>query len=202
MPEICTIIGNGTSLKRVSKTFLDKYPTFGSNRIYLHYIPTFYVCVNQLVLEQNIEEIRVLECAKYLRVGFAQDGDFALNKNASVPFSLQPLKFINEGYNVTYVCLQLARFMDFKTVLLVGVDHRYKFDGKPNEVGEMQEDDPNHFDPEYFKGQKWQMPDLKRSEEYFKIAESVFKKEGRRIINLTPRTALDVFEKGKLSEWN
>jgi hypothetical protein len=200
MPETCIVIGNGPSLRDVPVEFLDKYPTFGANRIYLHYTPTYFVCVNPLVIEQNRKEIEALECIKFVRAGMGMNG-FQLHKGLSKPFSLNPLEWVNEGYTVTFVSLQLARHMDFKTVLLVGVDHRYQFDGKPDEVHLLEGDDPNHFDPEYFKGQRWQNPDLMKSEWYYTHARGMFEAEGRRIINLTPNSALDVFEKGNLSEW-
>jgi len=45
---------------------------------------------------------------------------------------------------------------------------------------------------------KWHAPDLQRSAEAYQMAREVFEKDGRRVINLTPNSALDVFEKG---EW-
>ncbi len=97
--------------------------------------------------------------------------------------------------------MQLAYYFGFTTVLLVGVDHSYKYDGKPNQEMVMNNDDPNHFDPSYFKGQKWNNPDLEKSEISYNLAKVAFEKDGRRIVNLTPGSKLNVFEKGNLNDW-
>jgi hypothetical protein len=195
MDKTCIIIGNGNSLKDVPNEWLDKYPTFGANRIYLKYIPTYYVCVNPNVIWQNFADIEALDCEKYVRAGMNATG-YQLKRSLVANFSFQPLSWINEGYTVTYVSMQLAYWKGFTTVLLVGVDHRYSFEGSPNDKQKIEGDDPNHFDPDYFKGQEWQLPDLVNSKKYYRIAKEVFEGAGRKIINLTKDTALDVFEKG------
>ena len=196
--ETCIIIGNGPSLRDVSNAFLNSFITFGSNRIFLKYVPTYYVCINKLVLEQNKTIIDFLSCEKFLK-----------NNNLNCltypkEFSLEPDKWVYEGFTVTFVSMQLAYYMGFTTVLLVGVDHRYKFDGKPNQMNmtPLGEDDVNHFSPEYFKGMFWHNPDLERSALSYGMAKRVFEKNGRKIINLTKDSALDIFEKDDIKNWN
>lgn len=195
--ESCYVIGNGPSLRDEPNSKLLSLPTFGTNRIYKKLNPAFYVCVNPLVIEQNKREIAEMihHSLMFVRADMGLPG-YQLRKSLQAPFSYEPLQWINEGYTVTYVCLQLAYWMGFSTVKLVGVDHRYTFEGNPNETKQMQGDDPNHFDPGYFRGQQWQNPDLANSEKYYRIAKSIFEADGRRIINITPNSALDVFEKG------
>ena len=200
--ETCLVIGNGPSLKDVPNSFLDQYPSFGTNRIFLKYVPTYYVVVNPLVIEQNKAIIEILPCDKFLPFGY----DFKCEHHGFLAstqkqFSHNPDKWIAEGFTVTYGCLQLAYYMGFTTVLLVGVDHRYKFSGEPNEPHLFEGDDPNHFDPEYFKGVKWHNPDLERSEISYQYAKEAFEQDHRKIINLTPNTALNVFEKGNINDW-
>ena len=197
MPNVCTIIANGKSLNDVPVSFLDKYPTFGTNRIYLKYIPTYYVAINKLVIEQNLKDIEALPCEKFIRAGYGVG--IPLYSSIGESFSFTPLQWVNEGFTVTYVCLQLALWFD--TVLLVGLDHKYDYTGGSNVTQTMQEDDPNHFDPAYFKGQMWQTPDLKRSAKYYQVANEVYKGFGKRIINLTKDSACDVFEMGEIGEW-
>jgi hypothetical protein len=92
--------------------------------------------------------------------------------------------------------------MGFSKVLLVGVDHRYSFEGQPNQELIAQGPDPNHADENYFSnGAKWHAPDLKKSEEAYQMAKDAFEKDGREILNLTPNSALEVFEKGDIQEW-
>jgi hypothetical protein len=198
--ETALVIGNGPSLRDVPVEFLCRYPTFGANRVYLKFQPSYYVAINPLVVEQNKTDIRRLSCPKFIRAGMGIPS-YALYSATKQPFSFEPLSWVNEGWTVTYVSLQLAYYMGFTTVLLVGVDHRYQFDGKPNEKRIMTGDDPNHFDPTYFKGQEWNNPDLAKSGNYYGVAREVFEAAGRRIINLTEGSALDVFERGEIASW-
>lgn len=200
--QTCIIIGNGPSLRSVPNALLEKLPTFGSNRIFLRFTPTYYFAVNPLVVEQNKGDIRRLKSkARFVREGMGLTDCYELHSMGAPMFSFNPCAYIYEGFTVTFVAMQLAFFMGFKTILLVGVDHRYLFDGGPNEQNVWQGDDPNHFDPNYFKGHQWHNPDLERSEQAYTMAREVFDNNGVRCINLTEGTALDVFEKGSVAQW-
>jgi len=205
--EVGLVIGNGPSLKKVKLDFLRKYPSFGTNRIYLleGFTPTYYAAVNPLVIEQFIVEIsKVKSEAKFIAAAYASSikDSFPLNSAVFPSFSRNPEEWIYEGYTVTYVCLQLAFFMGFTTVLLVGVDHKYKFDGEPNQEMFAEGKDENHFHPKYFSdGVLWHNPDLRMSARAYEMAKHVYNSEGRKIINLTPGSSLDVFERGEIKKW-
>jgi len=205
--ETCVIIGNGPSLKDVPLSFLDKYPTFGSNRIYLlsDFTPTYYAAVNPLVISQYSEEISAITCTKFIRSSLARliDGATPI-KSSKNPFgfSVSPYISISEGYTVTYVLMQLAYYMGFTRALLVGVDHRYTYHGKPNQMMYANGRDTNHFSEEYFADDvQWNNPDLEKSARAYQVAKIVYEGAGREIINLTPGTALDVFEREELEKW-
>jgi hypothetical protein len=207
--ETCLIIGNGPSLKDVPNSFLKKFPSFGSNRIYLKFTPTYYVAVNPLVIEQNMGDILHLKCdAAFVREGCfgslaSSNGTwfYELHSMAAPMFSYNPSAYVYEGHTVTFVSMQLAFFMGFRTVLLVGVDHRYEYQGEPNEENVWFGEDPNHFDPSYFRGHAWHNPDLERSEAAYMMAREAFDRDGRQIINLTEGSALEVFEKQEFKTW-
>jgi hypothetical protein len=198
--KTCIIMGNGPSLNDVPADFLAKYETFGTNKIFLKMTPKYYVAINPLVVKQNLETINQLACMRYVRAGMGAYG-VQLTSATTRPFSYEPMVWVNEGYTVTYVCLQLAYWMGFDRILLVGVDHRYQYDGKPNEQHKMGAVDPNHFDPHYFANQEWNNPDLSHSEMYYEIARDIYASDKRSIINLTPNTALKVFETGEMQDW-
>lgn len=194
------VIGNGPSLSSIPLSFLGRYPSIGTNRIYLleGFTPTYYVAINPLVIEQSVEEISAIECeAKFIRAGLhTLIPDTLPVRSTTLPiFSRDPSKWVYEGFTVTYVALQLAFWLGFRTVLLVGVDHNYKFEGQPNEEHILSGPDPNHFSPKYFQGSRWHNPDLVQSEISYQMAQTVFTTEGRRIINITPGSKLDVFPK-------
>lgn len=204
--ETCIIIGNGPSLMDVPTELLQKYSTFGTNKIFMHPTfptPTYYVAVNPLVVAQNAAVIEALPCYRFLS-GSAVDSGFDALWLRSMPaplFSYDPSRYVYEGHTVTFVCMQLAFFMGYTTVLLVGVDHSYVFEGPANQPQALTGDDPNHFTPEYFKGQMWHTPDLPKSEQAYQMAQKAFDDDGRRILNLTTRTELTVFPQDDWRNW-
>lgn len=201
--ETGLVIGNGPSLKTVSLDFLIKYPSFGTNGIYRlqGFTPTYYTAVNPLVIQQ-FGGIKDLKCQKFLAERFAWEFDALPLHSAGIPvFSKQPDDWIYEGHTVTFVALQIAYYMGFSTVLLVGVDHKFTYEGRPNQQLYMAGDDPNHFDPDYFKGKAWNAPDLERSAQAYRLARAVYEADGRRIINLTEPTEEPIFERGNLHDW-
>ena len=181
---------------------IPKYlPANGLNKIFMRYVPTYYVAVNKLVIEQNRNNISKIDAEKFIPPGYGIHGAHELKTTREKKFCHDASIEIYEGYTVTFVALQLAYYFGFQTVLLVGVDHKYDFKGKPNEAHLMQEDDPNHFDSEYFKGQLWNNPDLVQSENSYRMAEVAYRAEGKQIINLTKDTELNVFQKDDISKW-
>lgn len=196
--ETVVVIGNGPSLNEIPMELLQKFTTFGSNRIYLKYIPTYLTIVNPLVMAQFEQEILSIPCKKFLPAEYAnlEAGIYGLHSNHAPLFHYNPLQWVYEGYTVTFVALQLAFFMGAKKVILIGVDHRYSYEGNPNAQDFMAGQDPNHFDPSYFQNAHWNNPDLAMSEQAYAMAKVAYENDGREIINCTPNTALEVFEKG------
>lgn len=203
--ETGLIVCNGPSLKDIPLEFLLKYQSFGFNNIFLlqGFIPTYYVCSNPLVIVQNKEIIKSYPCpTKFIRkdYGFTNDYEITMWDNPRL-FSVDASINVVEGHTVTHVALQIAYFLGYRTILIVGCDHRFIYDGLPDKFNVMQGDDPNHFSPDYFKGQVWNNPNLVESEKSFQAAKFFYRKDGRRIINLTPNTALNVFEKDNIGNW-
>lgn len=204
--ERCVIIGNGPSLRKMDLSFLENEITFGLNRIYLlseelGFYPDYYVSVNPLVIEQSIEEILNLPSPKFIsHKGFAHVVDpeqvIFLESIPKWFFSRDPGQGICEGYTVTYVAMQLAYYMGFDDVVLIGVDHHFVTPGPANLEVVSQGDDPNHFHPNYFgKGVRWHLPDLENSEVAYRLANEAFTGSGRKIIDATLNGKLEIFPK-------
>ena len=101
-----------------------------------------------------------------------------------------------EGSTVTYVALQLAYHMGFEEVILIGVDHAFTSQGRPNATVISEGSDPDHFSPLYFgKGFRWQLPDLAGSERAYRLAKRAFESDGRRVLDATVGGKLQVFPK-------
>ncbi len=81
--ETCVILGNGPSLKDVDLERLDGTPAFCLNRGYLlwedsHRRPSFFVAVNDLVIDQFHREIAALPCPLFSRG--STEIDFAVSQ--------------------------------------------------------------------------------------------------------------------------
>ena len=180
------------------------------NRIYLHFeimgfLPTYYVAINQLVLEQFADEIKQLPIPKFLNWNKRSlfDSNISdvmfLKTRLGISDSFQPniLEPIYSGGTVTFVAMQIAYFMGFQEVILIGVDHNFVDKGTPNKI-EIRETntDYNHFHPDYFpKGSRWQLPDLRRSELAYESARVAFESDGRQILDATVNGKCQVFPK-------
>ncbi|RPI31345.1 MAG: DUF115 domain-containing protein [Chloroflexota bacterium] len=204
----CFIIGNGPSLRQTDMSLLKNEITFGLNRIYLlfpelGFNTTYLVSVNELVLEQCAAEMRALQLPKFItwraRRWCASDPNaIFLDSDFTGPENFSPDitgRFF-EGFTVTYVALQLAFYMGFEKVILIGVDHSFTTTGPANAEVVSQGDDPNHFSPGYFgKGFRWQLPDLVGSERAYRLAREAYSNAGRQVLDATVGGKLAVFPK-------
>ncbi|WP_149031242.1 6-hydroxymethylpterin diphosphokinase MptE-like protein [Moorena producens] len=205
--EDCFIIGNGPSLNKIDLSLLNNYYTFGLNKIYLIFDKvnlniSYHVAVNHLVVEQSAREFENLNCPSFLS---ARAADNVVDKRdhiykiftAGSPFVFQTdaSKLICEGYTVTYVAMQLAFYMGFKRIFLIGVDHNFTAVGNPNEKQFLKGDDPNHFTPGYFGNKEWHLPDLEGSELAYHMARFNFNRSGREIYDATVDGKLQIFPK-------
>jgi len=205
--ERAILVANGPSLNHMDLSFLRRNTVIGLNKIYLGlskfgFYPKYYVAVNDLVVQQSAEQIKALSCIKFISkrnaAYFPEDAlTYHLEtRNPPARFCHDIAQGVHEGWTVTYVALQIARYLGFTEVVIIGLDHRYEYSGGPNETKVMEGADPNHFSPDYFGGgQKWDNPDLMNSEESYRIARQEFEKEGRRIIDATVDGACTIFEK-------
>lgn len=204
--ERCFIIGNGPSIKSTDLSLLKDEVTFGLNRIYLlfdqmGFATTYFVAVNNLVIEQSAQDIISLPCPKFISwhardlIGFTADMMF-LHSRGGPAFYTDITKGIWEGATVTYVAMQIAHYLGFQKVILIGVDHSFATQGKPHTTVVSQGDDPDHFDSQYFgKGFRWQLPDLETSELAYRIAKYQFECSNREIVDATVDGKLQVFRK-------
>jgi hypothetical protein len=214
--ERCFIVANGPSLKKTNLNLLANEVTFGLNRIYLlfentGFRPTYYVTVNELILEQFAREIHSLPMPKFLnwnRRSFYEGVSnlFFLKSRMVITdfFQKDILQPLVVGATVTFVALQLAYYMGFQEVVLVGLDHNYVEKGKPSETEvRTNERDQSHFHPHYFpRGSRWQLPDLVRSEIDFSLARKAYEADGRKILDATIDGKCPVFERADYSLLN
>jgi hypothetical protein len=203
----CFIIGNGPSLKQTDLSRLRRETTFGMNRFYmlfeeLGFATTYFLSVNSLVIEQCAEDLRSLALPKFVswrsrdKIQPSADLIYLHTTYTGARFARDARGRLWEGATVTYVALQLAFHMGFHQVILIGVDHNFTTQGKPNTTVVSQGDDPNHFSPGYFgKGFRWQLPDLETSQRAYRMARQAYQQAGREVLDATVGGKLTVFPK-------
>jgi hypothetical protein len=177
------------------------------NRIYLNfadmgYATTYYVAVNTLVIEQCAADILRLPMPRFVtwrsRRWLRQPGPIFLDTDYTGPeeFSTDLTGRVFEGSTVTFVALELAYYMGFQEVVLIGVDHSFSTRGSPNVTVVSAGNDRDHFSSDYFgRGFRWQLPDLAASERAYGLAKTAFERDGRRVVDATVGGKLDVFPK-------
>lgn len=163
------IIGNGPSLRIEDLEFLHKRGeiTFASNMVFkafdqTNWRPTYYAAVDDRILVHYIETILALKLdtiftcpcdslpdfpEKYNRnnIYYINSCVRAYEANLAVPsFSSDPSRCIYLRGTVTYAHMQLAMYMGFREIYLLGMDHSY-VPGSFND---------NHFLPNYAENSK------------------------------------------------
>jgi len=207
--ERCFIIGNGPSLKKTNMQLIENEYTFGMNRIFLMFSElgfktSFLVSVNDLVIEQSIQDFHNVDIPLFISwrarkwLEPKENLHYLYTTYTGKKFAKDATRRLWEGATVTYTCLQLAFYMGFSKVILIGVDHSFATKGEPNQTIVSQGDDPNHFHPKYFgKGFKWQLPDLDTSEVGYLMARKIYLQAGREVVDATIGGKLTIFSKVK-----
>ncbi len=210
----CFILGNGPSLSIADLDRLQNEITFACNKIYLAFTetawrPTYYAVEDDLVILQNHANINELsgftkffpERTKKLAPPFKNSLYFNLGlqkKYSDTPsFSNNALSKIYHGATIVYTMIQLACFMGFKEIFLLGVDFNFSFNNNTVKGTIIKsQGENNHFHPNYrTSGEKWHKPRLQDQERAFLVARKSTKKLNCEIFDATRNGKLTVFPK-------
>lgn len=204
---IAVIMGNGPSLNDMPPSLVRDYDTYGMN--FAKYQPKFYVCVDETLLKNPPSEIRTL--AKNAEIAYLSDyvkdwpnlytgqlyslpnveivkgesrGRGRPTADTGVPGAFKNEQWMSGG-TATYVALKLAYYAGYDEVWLWGVDHSK---------------DWKHYDP-YYPDARVQGTEreyhMKMMLRHYWLAQSVYEKAGRRIVNFSDPSPLDsIFERG------
>lgn len=207
--ERCFIIGNGPSLKSEDLDKLKGEICFGVNTIYNLYDetdwrPTYYCLWDTLVLYKICDAV-----SKEIK-GTKLIGIHELTKNPEIKGALyvkiEPREFypnlpafsdditecVYEGNSVLYMCFQAAAYMGFSEIYLLGVDHNYSVNLRPDGKIEHADGVKDHFSE---KDKLDGLPQLQKSTLAFQAAKEYGDKHGIRIYNATRGGKLEVFER-------
>lgn len=170
------LLGNGPSLNETPLYMLKDEYVICFNRFYimrerLNWVPNFYMCVDDLVLQDLVSEVD--EVVKDIDLAFFPDRHFR-NKNFKKILPKLPnilwmkpifgtgfsknLPYVNQGGSVIYEGMQVMNHLGFDEIILLGVDMNFKIHETAKTIGNVrgtnitsqEDDDPNHFDPRYF----------------------------------------------------
>ncbi len=203
----CVIVANGPSLTKTDLSLLKGVTTIGMNRIYLihkatGFMPTYLVVADiETKLRQFASEFAAVQLPRFFhwnaRGLFRKSPTIAYFKDSYRPdFQKDSTRMLGSGKSVTYTCLQLAYFMGFSDVILIGKDHDYGVAGRPHELVTSTGDETTHFIKGYHApGMKFRIPDLHGEEYAYRLAREAYEKGGRRIVDATVGGKLNVFEK-------
>ncbi len=142
----CFIVANGPSLRAEDLDLLHQCGeiTFGMNRIYkmfdqTQWRPTYYVCEDELICQSQQAEINAIKAdAKFIPIelkwwhNVSIDGAHYFHLNYSegeqypYGFSTDIAHQLDCRGTVTCSCMQLAVYMGFTEIYLLGVDHNYR----------------------------------------------------------------------------
>lgn len=215
----CVIIGNGPSLNKCDLSLLKNEYTFGVNGIFYKthnsgFRPSFYMVEDGHVIDDNLSEINNYEIkykffpSLYREKIISSDSNYFFSADLGFYRSNHPHyespRFSKEfsetaycGQSVTYLNMQLAYYLGFTEVYLIGMDFSYqirKSDEKRGQTLISNEDDVNHFHPDYFgKGKKWHDPKVHNVKKCYEYAKEVFLNSNRNIYNASVGGKLEVF---------
>lgn len=227
--EAVVIVGNGPSLNDTPLEQLGGVPTIAVNGIFYaaERFPnpiTYYVVEDTSVFRENTRAIKDFKTqyklfpTSYLDAFSLEDldesiGFFRMNSGfygrgtgtlCHPRFSVDPRQRLFCGQSVTIINLQLAYWMGFSRVVLVGMDFSYKIPADVDRSGDLitsNSDDINHFHPDYFgKGKTWKDPKLDRVLVNYRLAKEMFEADGREIVNATVGGSLEIFRRMDLLE--
>lgn len=218
----CFVIGNGPSLVTEDLEQLKSEITFAANRIfnifeYTDWRPTFYVSMDINSLPYMIKTIK--KCGTFPKFINYRAKRFKRSKDDNIHylfpvgrFNIEPRKSYVKSLNddiskciakvdtVTVNAIEIAIYMGFSEIYLLGVDNDYAV--KVDEHGKKI------YDPKiktsYFKGMKDEFGNLGDGQSFqivdgmnysYKLAKEFAEKKGIKIYNATRGGKLEIFDR-------
>lgn len=199
--ETCLIVCNGPSLNELPLDFLEMYPSFGCNTIceWEDFSPTYYVAVDDRVRREFGDCVmrRFRHIPKFIPTPNLDRWKGTMfyrwfhRPGPLWPYaatSLWPSEILSKD-GITWSCcphvmMQLAFFMGFETILIVGMDHSddYRMHAWGEDEGIIRRPNPRAL------WEKWERG-------HMELCKG-FAARGVRMINVTPWTEEKALPKG------
>lgn len=211
--EQCFILATGPSLTLQDCEMLKSEYTFGMNSIIdlfevTDWRPSFYGIqdinvygkVKDKLYNYGLKDIFVgSEIGKYYKLpksiikfhnNFLEHRVMYFHKRFRTKFSNDAFVTVYDGYTITYSLIQIAAYMGFEKIYLVGCDNNY----------------PKEFEQRHFKGCKTAVDDpssvfsFERCTIAYKMAKNYMDRSGLKIFNATRGGKLEIFDRINLEE--
>jgi hypothetical protein len=228
----CFIVGNGPSLNSTNLDILEKEYVWAANKFYLlfdqiRWRPSFYVSMDHRLTQDMAGEItQVIEenpsCLFFfptifrenktlkngLNVYWFNERKWDLDQEFSEwTFSTDPSKWVAHPATVTITCLQIAAYMGFDPIYLIGCDTTYtaqnsviREDSDEHLISTLN-NDPNHFSPNYLgAGVKWTAPNPEMMIYQYNRSKPILDHLGVAVLNATVGGNLEVFPRVRLED--
>lgn len=213
----CFFIGNGPSLRAEDLTTLHNSGeiTFAFNRIYnifdqTPWRPTYYISQDEKMLGGCADIVNSLDLkAKFIPIQLKWWNNISIgnacyfnivNQQTDDPekfnFSDDISREIFNSSTGMYTAAQIAAYMGFTEIYLIGVDHHFRV--SRNEKGEVVVDNTvkDYFSDRYNEDKdKLYIPNTERSTLTYVAMKSHCEKRGIKVFNATRGGKLEVFER-------
>ena len=214
----CFIIGTGPSLTIEDLENLKGEITFGSNRIFeifpkTSWRPTYFITQDITLIKKFEEDMKAMECQQmFLPLNvwrrFQDKKDityFILRHKDFYPgmaeFSTHLNWYVGQGYTVTYGAIQLAFYMGFKEVYLVGIDHNYSISLNEKGVPVLNDNVKDYFEGSKASNKGLNLPRIVESTMAYMTARKFADKHPDfNIYNATRGGKLEAFERVNLDD--
>lgn len=205
----CFIVGNGPSLTLEQLEKIKNEDCFAANRIYkifdkTEWRPKYYVIQdkydNTKGIYENLKVEYLFVSDFYWREHGMKNSNaicYHINRNLrqsnNIPFSLNVDKCIQAASTVTYTMIQLAVFMGYDEIYLIGIDHMYA--NVTNDKGEIIK--RNNVKNHVFEDEKPNevVANISYMESAYYTAKNFCEKNDIKIKNATLGGALEIFER-------
>ncbi len=209
--QSCFIVGNGPSLRisDLDKIQNQNIKSFGCNGIWsvfgkTKWRPNFYFMSDVFAIRTHVGNESLLSVLKeecdgvFLRCGLEtnkllKDNIYLFNQiyssdDKDISFSNNCEKLVYIGYTVTYVMIQMAIYMGFSTIYLLGIDHFYSTEIN-NGIIELKDCE----DHATFLNEGKDVYDIYHTTKAYQSAKQYADDNGITIINATRGGKLEVF---------
>ena len=193
------LVGNGPSLNTQDLSKLKKRFTFCSNQYFLNpgiqWSPTFYAIEDRKGFRHH-KQLMVSKVPAST-VSFFEVGREGIKPNSHcfrivrnpnrLRFSDDPVKQIFSGFSVTYMQMQIAAYLGFSEINLIGCDHSH-----------------GHFcdEDKYHQGKRHNRLRLDLTRRFIQFGVDWLLKRGVTVMDFTPNGQLQVVPKGDYNTIN